>query len=182
MRARDAQRALVRMGLTATDAAPEIEGAGLEGWRVFQQGRQYIATSQDFPRLRVPLEMIGTGTPRILEWQVKQAPFEGIATLRFFAGALETARGPEDLEHTAVVDLQSATVVSVQVHRQGNRIARWTWEDGRVVVASADGIADELRLRQAKPKELAGPIPVRRYADPPKKPPALFDFLFKFKF
>ena len=179
---RDPQRALTRMGLTSGEAPAEIAGAGLDGWRVFQQGRQYVATSAEFPRLRVNLEMMSPGTPRILEWQVKQAPFEGIGTLRFFAGTIEGPRGAEELEHTAVVDLQAGSIVSVQVHRQGSRVARWTWEDGRVVVASADGIPDELRLRQSKPKE--APQPIRRYADPGpgKKGPSFFDFLFKFKF
>lgn len=179
---RDPQRALTRMGLTTGDAPVEVSGAGLEGWRVFQQGRQYVATNAEYPRLRVNLEMTSPGSPRILEWQVKQAPFEGIGTLRFFAGTIDGPRGAEELEHTAVVDLQAGSVVSVQVHRQGSRMARWTWEDGRVIVASADGIPDELRLRQSKPKDV--PVAVRRYADPgvPKKGPSFFDFLFKFKF
>ena len=124
------------------------------GWRVFQKGRQFIATNDEFPRLRINLEMMGRGQPRILEWDVKKPPFAGIAVLRFHAGVVDGRKGPEDVEHAAVVDLQSSTVVSVEVQKQGEKQAQWTWDDGKLVVASADGVTDEFQLRQGKPKEL----------------------------
>ena len=36
---------------------------------------QYIATSDEFPRIKITLEMVGKGQPRILDWEVKQPPF-----------------------------------------------------------------------------------------------------------
>ena len=54
-----------------------------------------------------------------------------------------------------------------------------SWEEGRVVVASADGITDELKLRQIKPKE---PPPVIAQRPAPRKPKNLFEALFGFSF
>ena len=99
----------------ASDASveeAEVADAGLDGWRVFQKGRQFIATNEQFPRLKIELEMMGKGQPRILEWEVKRPPFAGIAVLRFHAGAVEGPRGPEEVEQIAIVDLQTNTVVS----------------------------------------------------------------------
>lgn len=176
-RLKDANRALARLGLTATPGGGDlVPNAGLDGWRVHQMGRQYVALNSAYPRLRVNLEMMGPGTPRILEWQIRPQPFEGIGTLRFSAGAMPTSRGLEEVEHTALIDVQNQTVISVQVHRQGNRLARWTWEEGRLLVASADGITDELQLRQMRPKEPPPQTAHRR--DPPRKPKTLFELLF----
>ncbi len=134
--------------------------------------RQFVALNDDFPRLRVSLEMMGPGNPRILEWQLRPAPFEGIGTLRFHRRHNADGARAREVEHTAIIDLQNQTIVSVQVHRQGDRIAKWTWEEGRVLVASADGITDELQLRQMKPKE---PPPVVAQRPAPRKPKNFFE-------
>ena len=172
---REAARALERLGVGMQSDAPEVSDARLEGWRVFRDGRQYVATNQEYPRLTVNLEMVGKGQPRILEWEVKKAPFAGIGVLRFFAGSVEAASGPEDVEHAAVIDLQSSSVVAVEVQRQGQKQARWTWDDGKLSVASADGLSDDFQLRQATPKE---PIAAAPRREPWRKPKSLFDFLF----
>jgi hypothetical protein len=130
--------------------------------------------------------MMGKGQPRILEWDVKEPPFAGIAVLRFHAGVVDGPNGPQDVEHAAVIDLQTSSVVSVEVQRQGNKTAEWTWDEGKLVVASADGITDEFQLRQPKPKEVVTAPPPRRYNNDPwgwgggRKPKTLFDLLFKF--
>jgi len=182
-RLRDATRALERLGVGVRTNDPEVADAGLERWRVFRNGRQFIATNEEFPRLRINLEMMGKGQPRILEWDVKQPPFAGIAVLRFYAGVADGPNGPEDVEHAAIVDLQTNSVVSVEVQRQGDKLAQWTWDDGKLVVASADGLTDEFQLRQAKPKELPPAAQPKRTADPwgwnsGRKPRTLFDLLF----
>ena len=145
-----------------------------------QQERQFVALNDDYPRLRVSLEMMGPGSPRILEWQLRARPLRGHrhAALhrRHHADGARTRRGGNT---PAIVDLQTQTIVSVQVHRQGDRIAKWTWEEGRVLVASADGITDELQLRQMKPKE---PPPVVAQRPPPRKPKNFFEALFGFSF
>ena len=96
------------------------------------EGPQFVATNDEFPRLKIDLEMMGKGQPRILEWDVKKPPFAGIAVLRFHAGVVEGPRGPEEVEHAAIVDLQTNTVVGVEVQRQGDKLAQWTWDDGKL--------------------------------------------------
>jgi hypothetical protein len=159
---------------------PEIADAGFERWRVFQNGMQFVATNDEFPRLRINLEMVGRGQPRILEWDVKKPPFAGIAVLRFHAGVVAGPKGAEEVEHAVVIDLQASSVVAVAVQRQGEKQAQWTWEDGKLTVASADGVTDELQLRQGKPKEVAQVPQPKRDPSAGRRPRTLFEMLFGF--
>ncbi|MFA5901205.1 MAG: tetratricopeptide repeat protein [Hyphomicrobium sp.] len=139
---------LQRLGAdTASAEDREIAGAGVESWRVVQQGTHFFAVSDQYRRLRIPLEMAGDGQPRLLEWEVKQAPLRGIATLRFAAGAVPGATGPQEVEQIAILDLFSNSVVGIEPHREGKKVATWTWQDDRVIVASVDGATDEFILR-----------------------------------
>ena len=181
---KEATRALERMGVSPVAEEPEVANAGFDRWRVRRQGRDFIATSDEFPRVRVTLEMVGKGQPRILDWEVKQPPFSGIGVLRFDVGSMDGPKGAEQVENVAIIDLQSNSIVSVVVQKQGASEAQWQWEEGKLIVTGADGITDELELRQ-KPKE-----PPKRYANDPwnkgwgseskRKPKTLFDLLFKF--
>jgi tetratricopeptide (TPR) repeat protein len=185
---KEAARALTRLGVTEGTEENEVPNAGLDGWRVFQKGRQFVATSQLFPRLKIDLEMMGKGQPRILEWEEKKAPFAGIGLLRFHAGSVEAPRGPEEVEQLAIVDLQANAVLGVETQRRGTKLAQLTWDgDGKLIVASADGTRDELQLRQAKVS--APPPPPKRYAGEQKNPfwspwgggkkgKSLFDLIF----
>jgi tetratricopeptide (TPR) repeat protein len=179
---KDAARALERLGVALSREEVEVANAGLEGWRVSTKGRQYVATNDQFPKLSVDIEMIGKGQPKILEWEVKKTPFAGIGVLYFHAGIVEGPRGAEDVEQLAVLDLQSNTVVSVEMQRRGTRIAQLTWDEGKLTVASADGTKDEFQLRQGKPKEVAA-VPKKAVEQPKPwarsgKPKTLFELLF----
>lgn len=188
---KEATRALNRLGVSAGGENTEVADAGMDGWRVFSKGRQFVASSEQFPRLKIDIEMLGKGEPRVLEWEAKTAPFAGIGLLRFHAGTVETPRGPEEVEQVAIVDLQASTVVSVETQRFGARLAKMRWDDGKVVIASADGTNDELQLRQGSTKAAAAPQPPpKRYAGEQKspswspwggggkKPKTLFDLIF----
>ena len=181
-----ATRALARLGIAERPQQREVAEAGRDGWRVYQKGKQFIARNEEFPRLQIELEMLGKGQPRILEWEVKKPPFQGIAILRFSAGTLDNPRGAEEIEYAAIIDLQASAVVAIEMQRLGGKVASWTWDEGKVIVANADGITDEFQLRQAKlPVAQAAP---KRAADPwgwgseqrQRKPKSLFDLLFKF--
>ena len=101
--------------------------------------------------------------------------------LRFHAGTVDGPNGPEEVEHAAVIDLQTNAVVSVEVQRQG--------EQGRAVDVgttasswspAADGITDEFQLRQGKPPP-PPPVVARQGDRNPyggRKPKTLFDLLF----
>jgi hypothetical protein len=56
------------------------------------------------------------------------------------------------LEQVAILDLDTNTVVAIEPHRQGKKVAEWSWQDDRVSVASVDGATDEFVLRSARPQ------------------------------
>jgi tetratricopeptide (TPR) repeat protein len=187
-RLRGARVALQRLG-AAPPAEEEVAEAGLDRWRVFAKWPQYAATNDQYPRLKVDIEMLGKGTPRILEWEAKTAPFAGIGVLRFHAGVAEGPRGPEEIEQVAVLDLQSNTVVATETLRRGTKLGQLIWDAGKLVLVSADGTSEELALRAEKPKEV---VPKRVAADKKdewspwgstwdsgkKRPKTLFELLF----
>ncbi len=186
---------LQRLGADLGDEADhEVPGLGIDKWRVVERGGRYFAVSDQFRRLRVPLEMAGEGQPRLLAFEIKQPPLSGIATLRFNAGVVPGRVGPEEYEQVALLDLASNTVIGIEPHRQGKKVANWTWQDDRVVVASVDGATDEFVLRTGRPQ----PPPGQRYTSSEggwnpwgqldssqydrsrrrSKPKSLFQFLF----
>src|SRR6185295_6739121 len=46
---KDATRALARLGAGVSVVESEVADAGLDGWRVFKKGAQYVATSEVYP-------------------------------------------------------------------------------------------------------------------------------------
>ncbi len=160
---RDAIEALQRLGSAPSTAEETVlTDAGIGTWRVIMKGNRFLAVSKEYPRLSIPLEMMGTGQPKLLDWELKAAPFKGIGTLRFFSGTVNTKKGPEDLEQIAVVDVDAGVVVAIEPHKQGDKVAAWTWDEaGKVTVASTDGVTDEFPLRAAR--EVAAPASDRRY-------------------
>ena len=188
-RLKDARLALQRLG-AAPPIEEEIAGAGRDRWKVFARWPQYVASSDQFPRLKVDIEMLGKGQPRILEWEVKTAPFANIGVLRFHAGVMDGPRGAEEVERVAILDLQTNAVLAVETDRRGAKMGQLTWDAGKLVLASADGPSEELALRAEK-KDLPPP---KRVSEKPKdgwapwgsnwgssskgKPKTLFDLLF----
>lgn len=167
---RHASLALERLGASAAEDESIIAGAGVEQWRVVKRAGRYFALNDEYPRLRVPLEMLGEGQPRLLGWELKPPPLKGIGVLRFDGGNVPGKTGPKQTELAAILDLPSATVLAILPHRQGERTATWTWGDDRVTVASVDGVTDEINLRSAKPKEQPVSQAQRRYAEQPRGP------------
>lgn len=148
--------ALKRLGATTGNGEEhEVAGAGIAGWKVVQRGGQFFAASPDFAEMRVPLEMLGEGRPMLIEWELKKPPHKGYGVLRFSGGQVAGKSGPEDTELAAIIDVESAKVIAIQPHRQGAKVAAWTWEDERVQVASIDGVTDEFQLRTGKPQQPA---------------------------
>jgi tetratricopeptide (TPR) repeat protein len=152
---------LQRLGADLGDEEDhEIPGLGIDKWRVVERNGRYFAVSDQYRRLRVPLEMAGEGQPRLLEFEIKKAPLAGIATLRFSAGVVPGRVGPEKFEQVALLDLGRNTVIAIEPHRQGKKVASWNWQDDRVVVASVDGATDEFVLRSGRQR----PPPGQRYS------------------
>lgn len=142
----DAADALERLGAAEDTEETEVPELAFERWQVFVKAKRYHATHPEYPKLIVPLEMMSEGQPRLLEWEVRKPPHKGIGVLRFAAGKVEGARGAEDVEHAAVLDLPSRSVLAVETFRQGDRLASWTWDESRLMVASVDGYTEEYAL------------------------------------
>ncbi|MCL4767282.1 MAG: tetratricopeptide repeat protein [Hyphomicrobiaceae bacterium] len=160
---RDARAALQHMAV-APDATGEIDAAAIAGWRVVSRNGRYIALLEENPNLRVPLEMAGEGEPRLIDWELKDGPLKGIGLLRYQAGVAEGRSGPEPVEQVAIVDLAASRVVSLQLHRQGEKFSNWIWNEGTVTIESIDGLTDVIELR-AKPREVAQRRPVNDRGD-----------------
>ena len=142
---------LKRLGVTQSALEErEVPGLGTGKWRVLARGPVYFATSSEYPELRIPLEMIGEGKPKLLAWDLKDAPHKGYGVLRFDGGKVPGKSGPEETELAAIIDIENGRVLAIQPHRQGVRVAAWTWEDDRVQIASVDGVTDEFAVRSAK--------------------------------
>jgi hypothetical protein len=174
---REATEALQRLnvaadgGRLASPALEEIEVPELmiDKWRVVLRSGRPVAISQEYPNVSLPLEAVGEGKPRLLSWELKKSPFLGIGVLRFDGGVM-TARGSkEQVELAAVIDVDEARVLSIVTERQGARHANWIWEEGKLTVASADGVSEEHNLRVGREPVVASTGPgtgARRYAQP----------------
>ena len=100
--------------------------------------------------------MMGEGKPQLLSWEIKKPPHAGYGVLKFSGGNVPGKNGPEPTELAAVIDVENSKVIAIQPHRQGVRVAGWTWEENRLQVASIDGVTDEFTLRATKPQ--AAPV------------------------
>ncbi len=153
---REAVAALERLGAPDNDDA-EVRELAFERWRVFVRQGRYHATNPEYPKLSVPLEMIGEGAPKIVGFDVKKGDHKGVGVLHFIAGQAEGKGAIEEIEQGAVIDLQGRAVVAVETVRQGTRLAAWDWGEGRLVVTGLDGFKEDYPLRLSRPKEVAQP-------------------------
>lgn len=149
--------ALARAGLVAAREETELAEAGIERWRVVQSGDRYFATNPAFEGLKVPLEMAGSGMPKLIEWDRRRPPIGHIGLLRFASGIAEGAGEPAELEKVAILDLQALSVVAMLPERIGAKKASWAWENGKVVVTAADGMVDEVAIRGSVAPDAIGP-------------------------
>ncbi len=121
----------------------------VKGWWVRRTpAGHYIATNQRYPKMRVRLEMYGTGKPQILDWTLMKYSLQGIGLLRYNAG-VQSDDSTRRYDYTAIIDLWKARVVAVEPHAWGQRKARWDWKMASVVVTDPDGVANEVTLRKA---------------------------------
>jgi tetratricopeptide (TPR) repeat protein len=128
---------------------PEAADKPVKGWWVSQtQAGHYIATNRRYPKMRVRLEMYGTGKPRILDWTLMKYSLQGIGLLRYRAGAMLDDPA-KNYDYTAIIDLWKAKVVAVEPQAWGRRTAKWDWKMASVVVTDPDGVANEVTLRKA---------------------------------
>lgn len=154
---RAAHEGLIRLG--AGDLTPpetEVEGAGVDVWRVVLRDGRFFAVSDSYPRIDVPLEMMGEGEPQLISWTPKDAPYTGIGVLRYNGGQALSRTGKVDVELIAVVDLNASKVVAIETAKQGKRKASVSWQGDKLRITSIDGVTDEFAVRIMQPR-IAGP-------------------------
>jgi tetratricopeptide (TPR) repeat protein len=178
---REASAALARLGrFDARGETVEISGQGFEHWRIVRRGVQHFAVSDLHPRLAVPLEGAADPPPRLVGYETGKAPNAHIAILRFSPGRAPGGTVTDEVVHAVVVDLQQSAVLGTLPDRNGPRQASWSWEEGRLVVTAADGLADEFPLRGGPrgAAVAAAPGPRRSVAEGPRTyaPPTWLPF------
>jgi hypothetical protein len=95
--------------------------------------------------------MLGRGVPQITGWERQKAPHASYGILRFTAGKLELpGKPPEELQAAAIVDVQTPSVIGLTLDKKGGKAATWSWEEGRLGVASAEGLQEDFVLRGGK--------------------------------
>jgi tetratricopeptide (TPR) repeat protein len=145
---RDAADGLLRLGATeALRAESVVKGAGIDPWRVVQRSGQFFAVSELYPRLSIPLEMFGDGTPKLLEWEERPPPHDAFGLLRFSGGTPKTQPNNAPSEFIALIELPQQRVLAIVPQREGNKTSAWTWEGDRVTVAALDGMTEEFQVR-----------------------------------
>lgn len=180
--------ALQRLGAAPDDVEDKpVPPLDIAGWHVVLHGKDYFATSSDYPQVRVPLEMTGEGVPKLLSWEVQKPPYAGYGILRFSGGSVRGKNGPEETELAAIIDIGGAKVLAIEPHRQGTRVAQWTWDGDRLRIASVDGVTDEYQLHPVNVAVVGnrnqgygadGTRPDRSQRR--SKPKSIFEFLFGF--
>lgn len=152
--------ALKRLGAPTDDGSDKLQPAfGLDKWRVYQHGASYYAVNDAYPQVRVTLEMLGEGDPKLIAWEIQPPPHAGYGVLRFFGGRVPVKTGFEDTELAAVIDIDGGKLLGIQPQRQGAKVATWTWDGARLQVASVDGVTDEYQLRPVQ-VSVVGPAAV----------------------
>jgi tetratricopeptide (TPR) repeat protein len=159
---REAAVALERNGGSQIVASQELGDQGVGDWRLHVRGNQHFATNSHYPRLSVPLELMGDGVPRIVDWTMRTEATQHIGILRFTAGTLDTPAGPEEVEHAAIIDTRARSVITVELVRQGKREATWTWSDTKLTVAGLEGGSEEYVLVAPVDRDVAQQPSARR--------------------
>ncbi len=119
----------------------------LEGWTlVLTESGQYVATNSDYPKMRLTLEMYGSGDPELLNWQLLHDSLRGVGLMHYYAG--RSAEG-ERLEYIALVDIWAGKVIAIEPARWGERQAEWSWTDRAVVVIDPQGVPSRVQVRDA---------------------------------
>lgn len=151
--------ALKRLGAPVDDGTDKPQpGLGIDKWRVYERGKGYYAVNDAYPQVRVSLEMMGEGVPKLVAWDIQPPPHAGYGILRFSGGRVPVKTGFEDTEYAAIIDIDGGKLLGIQPQRQGAKTATWTWDGNRLQVASVDGVTDEYQLR-ATQVSVFGPGP-----------------------
>jgi len=140
--------ALTRLGAPPDDVDDKPQPSlDIDKWHVVQHGKDYFATSDNYPQIRIPLEMSGEGLPKLLAWEIQPQPHSTYGLLRFSGGRVPGKNGLEETELAAIIDIEAGKLIAIEPQRQGARVSTWTWDGDQLQVASVDGVTDQYQLR-----------------------------------
>ncbi len=139
------QEAWIGLERLTGETRPEptlVSATDVRGWRIYQRAPgRYVARSENYEKLEVPLEVLGDGPPEITDWSIRK-DLKGIGVLRYLAGKVVTKGKTEEVELAAVIDLWRADLRGIEPWRQGARLANWSWnQNGQLEVKSAEGLS-----------------------------------------
>jgi tetratricopeptide (TPR) repeat protein len=150
---KNAEFGLARLGQAIPNQPVILTERSFGPWRMIRDRQRYFAVHEDFDKLRVPLETVAKLEPRILEWTEQGDEFEGVGVLRYTAGKIKTRNGEQELEYAALVNISQGAVIDLVPDRLGEQRSQWTWSNGRVTVASLDGLSAQHIIAQARASE-----------------------------
>ncbi|MEM8975842.1 MAG: tetratricopeptide repeat protein [Pseudomonadota bacterium] len=138
-----AEYGLSRLGQPVPNQARVLEDLSFGPWRIILDRQKFYATHQDLSGLRVPLEMMSQGQPRIVEWEERGEPPRQVGLLRFSVGKTKGRSGEVDVEYVALINMSLNEVLDLVPDRRGKQKSNWTWTEAEVTVASIDGLTSK---------------------------------------
>jgi tetratricopeptide (TPR) repeat protein len=143
----ESRDALRRIAEASDSFQPKEVASPLDGWTIsLSPTNRYVAENQDYPGLRVVLEMYGEGEPELLDWKMLKGPLRKTGMLSYYAGS---AADGTRLEYAALIDTRGRKLVGIEPLRWGTRDAEWTWNNLAVVVEDPEGVPSRLELKGA---------------------------------
>ena len=129
---------VVSTGAYAACDTPDVQ-ASAAGWNIRDTGRMWVARSDAYPELEVPLHMASPGQPVIFEFVTLPRYQNRIALLQYYAGDPGTSYFVT-LVHNAILDLDTGAVLGDAPFTEDCERTEWSWYDDRVEVVSAYGL------------------------------------------
>ena len=136
---------------SATRRTARYPASASTNGRSCSTGQQFFAVSDQYKKLRIPLEMAGEGKPQLLEWEVKPPPLHRHRDVALHRRRDARTAGPEEVEQVAILDLDANSVDRDRAASRGH-------EDRRLDLAGRPRRGgerrrcdDEFILRAARP-------------------------------
>ncbi|MDU8925842.1 hypothetical protein RXV86_00430 [Alisedimentitalea sp. MJ-SS2] len=138
------QRLFLACALVAVSTAagascdgPEVKPSAA-AWQVEETDDGWIARSEAYPGLDVPLHMASPSVPELYEFVTLPRYQHRIGLLQYFAGEPGTSH-LVTLIHNAILDLEAGRVIGDAPFSEDCVPTEWSWSDGEVSVQSSYG-------------------------------------------